>query len=331
MDRLRAMSVFTRIVDAGSFGRAADSLGLSRGAVTRIMQELEAHFAVQLIHRSTRSLRLTSIGATYYGHCTSILDAVDTAEAGFRHPARGPQGRLRIVMPDSVGRCVILPALDGFHAQHPDIELVVRFDEDRVDMVQDGIDCAFRIGELEDSSLIARRLGAYPYITVASPAYLARYGLPKNPDSLQEHIAVNWANSESMSQFGLTFTVDGSPRLVRVPSRLTTNFSDAHLHSALLGLGIVQVPSILAAPHIESGELREILPDFRPPPPLLSVIFSRQKLTPALRAFVDWVGTVCHLDGPLDSVKPSSRHALALVAQSEPQPLAVQPARDTAS
>lgn len=291
MDKFRAMSVFKRIVDAGSFSRAAESLGMARGSVTRLIQELEDALDARLIHRSTRSLRLTSKGAIYYGHCVSILAAVDMAEAGFRATTREPHGHLRIVLPESLGRRVILPALPSFHDLHPDIELAMSFGENRPDMVQDGIDCAIRIGELEDSSLTARRVGRYPYVTAASPGYLARFGIPTYPDGLQAHRAVHHAVSGSPPD--LTFLADGERRAVRVPSWLSTDDSDAHLQCGLLGIGIVQVPLLLAMPHIERGELREILAGFRPAAPALSAVFSRPNLSPALRVFVDWVDSVC--------------------------------------
>ena len=310
MDKLRAMSVFKRIVEAGSFGRAADSLGMARGSVTRLIQELEDALDARLIHRSTRSLRLTSKGAIYYGHCVSILAAVDMAEAGFRNTTRGPHGRLRVVLPDSLARRVLLPALPSFHDRHPDIELAMHFGEDRPDMVQDGIDCAIRIGELEDSSLSARRIGRYPYVTAASPAYLARFGTPSHPDALQAHRAVHHAVSGSPP--GLTFLADGKPKVVRVPSRLSTDDSEAHLQSGLLGLGIIQVPLLLAIPHMERGELNEVLAEFRPAAPALSAIFSRPNLSPALRVFVDWVDSVCRANGVVagaaDQATPQSHH-----------------------
>lgn len=305
MDKFRAMSVFKRIVEAGSFSRAADSMGMARGSATRLIQDLEATLDVQLIQRSTRSLRLTPKGAVYYGHCVTILAAVDQAEAGFRNAERGPQGRLRIVLPDSLGLRVIVPSLPSFHAQHPDIELAMQFGEHRPDMIQDGIDCAIRIGELEDSSLSARRIGRYPYVTAANPTYLARFGTPSHPDGLQAHHAVNYAVPGASP--GLTFLSNGKPRVVRVPSRLSTDDSEAHLQSGLLGLGLIQVPLLLAMPHLERGELAEVLPDFRPPAPALSAIFSRPNLTPALRVFIDWVDDVCKENGVVADAGAPSR------------------------
>src|SRR5690606_13486327 len=161
MDRLQAMQVFTRVVDANSFTQAADSLNMPRATVSTTIRKLEEHLGVKLLNRSTRRLSLTPDGSSYYERCVGILAEVEETEALFQDRSRGPRGRLRIDAPPSLGRLLLIPKLCDFHERYPDIELVVGLSDRPVDMVQEAVDCVLRIGELQDSSLIAKRIGVF--------------------------------------------------------------------------------------------------------------------------------------------------------------------------
>lgn len=289
MDKLHAMHVFTRVVDTNSFSRAADSLGVPRGSVTRVIQELEAFLRVRLLNRTTRSLSVTSEGAAYYEKCARILAEVDAAEAEFADITRAPRGKLRVDLSGSLGKLIIVPALNDFHARYPDIDLTLGFGDRLVDLVQEGIDCVIRIGELEDSSMIARRLGVFQLVTAASRTYIAQHGEPTTLDALQDHLTVNYFSTRTGRMVNLNFSVNGNAVNVRARSRLSANDGDAHLQCGVMGLGLIQVPRVIAQPYLESGALVEVLPAFRPAPLPISAVYPQNRhLSPQVRAFVDW-------------------------------------------
>lgn len=162
------MQVFTRVVDTNSFSRAADTLNLPRASVTTIIQNLEAHLNVRLLQRTTRRLNLTPDGAAYYERCVRILADIEEAEGSFSHNGKGPHGKLRVDMPDAIGRLIVMPQLCDFHSRYPDIELMMGFGDKPVDLIQEGVDCVIRVGTLQDSSLVVRRIGVFQGVTVAA-------------------------------------------------------------------------------------------------------------------------------------------------------------------
>src|SRR5690606_23501543 len=179
MDRFQAMQVFTRVVDANSFTNAADSLGLPRASVTTIIQNLEKLLQVRLLNRTTRRLSLTPDGAAYYERCMRILADVEDAEASFHDVTRRPKGRLRIAVPPSIARLILIPALCEFHHRYPDSELAIAMSDRPVDMVQEAVDCALQVGELQDPTMVAKRIATFEVITCAAPSYIERHGIPE--------------------------------------------------------------------------------------------------------------------------------------------------------
>src|ERR1700675_1969814 len=158
MDRLQAMNVFTKVVETSSFSRAAGVFNLPRASVTVIIQQLEAHLKVRLLQRTTRRLNLTPDGAAYYERCVRILADIEETESSFANTGKGPRGKLRIDIPGSIGRMIVIPQLCEFHSRYPDIELMIGFGDKPVDLIQEGGDCVIRVGTLQDSSLVARRI-----------------------------------------------------------------------------------------------------------------------------------------------------------------------------
>ena len=169
MDRLQAMQVFTRVVDTNSFTRAAETLDMPRASVTTIIQNLEAFLGVRLMHRTTRRLSLTPDGAAYYERCIRILADVEETETSFQRGNKKPNGKLRIDMPGSIGRLIVIPSLCEFHTRYPDIDLQLGLSDRPVDLLQEGVDCVVRVGALQDSSLVARRIGLFEGVSCASP------------------------------------------------------------------------------------------------------------------------------------------------------------------
>ncbi|WP_420998408.1 LysR substrate-binding domain-containing protein [Cupriavidus sp. 30B13] len=284
------MQVFTRVVEANSFSRAADSLNIQRGSVTRLIKELEEVLHARLLNRTTRSLSLTSAGAAYYERCAHILADLEDAEATLVEARQVPKGKLRVDMFGAIGRLIVIPALADFHQRFPDVELTLSLGDRTIDLVQEGIDCAIRLGSLEDSTLVARRIAVTPLVTIASPSYLERFGFPNAICDLEMHCVVNYCPSGSGRMPFMHFTVDGNPFKLRIPSRLVTNDLEAHLRCGVQGLGLVQVPLAMAHPYITSGEVVEVLARWAPTPLPISAVYPHGRHLPALvRIFVDWM------------------------------------------
>lgn len=290
MDRFQAMQVFTRVVEFHSFTRAADSLSLPRTTVTTTIQTLERHLGVRLLNRTTRRVSLTPDGAAYYDHSKRILADVEETEACFQAAAVQPKGKLRIDVPASVGRLILVPALEEFRERYPDIELILGLSDRRVDLVQEAVDCVIRGGELEDSTLVARRIGSFQFVTCAAPSYLERHGMPHTFEDLTAHRALNYFCSRSGRSFSWDFVVDGQVREIEMRGDMAVNDWDAHLSLGLQGFGLIQTARFIALPHLQSGDLIEVLPQWRPTVVPISLLYPQSRqLSPKVRVFSDWV------------------------------------------
>ncbi|TAL56263.1 LysR family transcriptional regulator [Pandoraea sp.] len=290
MDRFQAMQVFTRVVEANSFTKAADTLELPRTTVTTIVQNLEKMLGVRLLNRTTRRLSLTPDGAAYYERCLRILADVEEAEAAFLDTARRPRGRLRIDVPGSIGRLILIPTLCEFHLRYPEIELAIGLGDKPVDLVQEAVDCVIRVGELRDSTLVARRIGTFEGVTCAAPGYLERHGEPRSLEDLEQHVAVQYFSSRTGRIIDWDFIVDGKPLAVKMNGTVSVNDADAYVACGLQGFGLIQPARYMVRNYLESGELREVLPDCRPAPMPISIVYPHNRhLSPKVRAFVDWV------------------------------------------
>ncbi|PWC56517.1 LysR family transcriptional regulator [Azospirillum sp. TSO22-1] len=290
MDKLHAMRVFVRVVEANSFSKAADTLGLPRASVTTTIQNLEASLGVRLLQRTTRKLSLTLDGAAYLEGATRILSEIDEIESTFTSARKTPRGRLRVDMPGSIGRLVIIPSIHEFHAKYPDIDLMLGLGDRPIDLIQEGVDCVIRVGELSDSTLVARRIGAMQQVTCASPAYLAEHGEPRTLEDLERHVAVNYFGSRTGRNFELCFQRDGREEEIAMQGVVSVNDADAYVTCGLEGLGLLQPGRFMVLPHLRSGALREILRDWRPARIPISAVYPHNRhLSPKVRVFVDWV------------------------------------------
>lgn len=300
MDLLQAMKVFVRVAETGSFSRAADSLNLPKTSATVIMQQLEAHLKVRLMQRTTRRVSLTAHGSIYYDHCVRILLDVDEAAHALSIDRDGPRGRLRIDVSGALGRIVILPKLHDFTQRYPDIELMLSFGDKPADLVAEGIDCAIRIGVLSDSSLVARRLGDNQLLTVASASYLEKHGTPVTLAQLHDHTTVNYFWGRNARPRDLNFLIDGQRVEVALSGTISVNDAQAYFDSALAGHGIVQTPRFLAQPHLIAGNLVEIMPQWKPAAMPIAAVYPHGKhLSPAMRAFIDWLVALFESDQPM--------------------------------
>ena len=291
MDRLEAMRLYTRIVELGSFTAAADDLNLPRATVTHAIKRLEARLGAQLLQRTTRRVRATRDGETYYGHCLRLLADVDEVETDFREARVQPKGRLRVDLPATLARLLVIPALRDFFARFPQIQLDIGTGDRFVDLVREGVDCVLRVGELGDSGMVGRRVATLEQVTVASAAYVRRHGLPDSLAALQDgHLAVNWVSPTTHRAEPLEFMVGRKRREVVLPGCVSISGVDAYLGCCEAGLGIAQMPRYRIGEALKSGRLRELLPAHPPPSLPMTILYPQQRQMPArLRVFVDWL------------------------------------------
>ena len=316
MDVLQAMRMFSRVVEMNSFSRAADSLDLPHTSATRMVNSLESHLHVRLLQRTTRRLSLTPEGAEYYERCVRILAEIDETESALANSGQGPRGRLRIDMPGSIGKLVVMPMIHEFRETYPGIELMVGFGDKPVDLIQDGVDCVIRVGTLEDSSLVARRLSVMQTVTVASPEYLHQYGLPRTLEDLDRHVAVNYFSSRTGKSMSMNFVVDKQPIEKVIPGVIAVNDAEAYLNCAVEGVGLVQTPHFMALPFLQTGALVEVLPQWKPLPMPISAVYPHNRhLAPKVRVFVDWAAELfshCPLLSGSDDAegrcRPTAKH-----------------------
>lgn len=290
MDRFESMRVFTRIVDLGSFSRAGGELGIPRATVSHALRQLEARLGTQLLIRTTRSVRTTPDGAAYYTRCQRLLADLEETESAFSHAVAQPRGSLRIDLSGSLGTLVIVPALAGFRARYPQLELDIGASDRYVDLVHEGVDCVVRGGELADSGLIARRLTVLSQVTCVSAGYAEQHGMPQSIDDLAAHQAVVWRSPTSGRTQALDFMVGGELRIVDVRGSVIVNAGDIYVASCRAGLGMIQLPRYNVAADLAAGRLLEVLPQCPPPPMPVSVMYPAQRqLSPRVRVFVDWL------------------------------------------
>lgn len=291
MDQIQSIRVFARVVEAGTFTKAAESLDLPKGTVTKLVQHLESRLKVKLLNRTTRRVTVTPDGAAYYERTVRVLNDLDDIEASMTNAQASPSGRLRVDVGTSVAREVIIPALSDFYERFPDIQLDLGVTDRSVDLIADNVDCVIRGGELLDQSLVARRVANLTLMTVASPAYIQAHGTPTHPEELETgHTMVNYFSTRNGRPYANAFEKDGQTVEVAGRYRLSVNESNAMAAAALAGLGIARMPAFTAMPLIERGELVRVLPDWKGETiPLYVVYPPNRHLSAKVRAFVEWV------------------------------------------
>lgn len=291
MDYLDSLRLFVRVVERGSFTAAAADQGVPRSTATETIRQLERRLGVRLLDRTTRHVAATPDGDQYYRRCLAILADLDDAEAVLRDSE--PHGLLRIDAPGLLTRTFLLPALPSFLDRYPRIEVQFGQSDRLVDLVREGIDCAIRVGEPVDSGLMLRRLGTIKEVTVASPDYLARCGLPTSIDDLGGHQMVGFLSSRTGEVLPLEFNVEGRLHEIRLPMRVSANHSDTTADLARRGFGLVQAPRYRFADELAKGKLVEVLPDCPPLPMPLSALYPRSRQSaPRLRVFLDFVSDI---------------------------------------
>lgn len=267
------MRVFLRVAETNSFVRAADALQCPRASVTTLVAQLERHLGVRLLHRTTRRVALTPEGANYQEHCKRILADLDAADAATRGAGDRPRGRLRVDVPHSFGRYLLLPALPAFNQRYPELALDISFSDRYVDLEAEGIDVALRGGVSKQARLIAREIARSRRVTCATPQYLAQNGTPHAPAELRAHRLIGYQPNTAARSTDWQFCSGGRTDRLKLPFMLTFNSAEAPIVSALEGAGIIQTVDLLVAHLLTEGRLVEILHEFACDGPPLSVVY----------------------------------------------------------
>ncbi|MGE8362726.1 LysR substrate-binding domain-containing protein [Pseudomonas sp.] len=302
MDRFDAMKAFARVVEAGSFTKAAETLHLSKTTVTQLMQQLEARLRVKLLNRTTRRVNVTADGAAYYERVVRLLADMDDAETSLSSAAAVPRGRLRVDVPSPLARLILVPALPDFHARYPDIQLDMGVSDRRVDLLGENVDCVVRGGELTDQSLVARRVGELQLGVFAAPSYLARAGYPSHPKDLENThhriVAFLWARTGKAYPYAMRSQGESINILGRYV--LAVDDGNAYLAAGLAGLGILWLPDYMSKAHRQSGELVPLLEDWQiDPMPLYIAYPPNRHVSAKLRVFIDWVAELMAQHAPV--------------------------------
>ena len=288
MDRLQAMTTFVTVVETGGFSTAARKLDVSPSVVSRIVTELEEHLGVRLLTRTTRLVRLTDTGASYFEDCRRIIGEVDNAELSAAGAHSSPRGLLTVTAPVMFGKEYVMPIALDYLTRYPEVDLSCWFIDRVVNLVDEGLDVGVRIGELPNSSLQASRVGRVRRVVCASPAYLAKHGVPAKPDDLANHATILSSGVSASPEW--RFNAKQDQILTALHPRMTTTTNDSAIAAAVAGFGIARVLSYQVANQLRDGSLQIILEEFEPPALPVNVIHREGRhATQKVRAFLDLV------------------------------------------
>jgi LysR family transcriptional regulator for bpeEF and oprC len=293
-DQLAAMRAFARVVEAGTFTRASDSLAMPKATLTKLVQTLEAHLRTRLLNRTTRRVTVTPDGAAYYERVVRLLADLDEIDGSMALSQASPKGRLRIDISGPLANLLLIPALWDFHARYPDIQIDIGVTDRPVDLVAENVDCVVRGGEITDQSLIARRIGEMSFLACAAPSYIGKFGEPQHPSDLdRDHYVVGYFSAQSGRRWPFSFVSGGET--VEVAGRYIAAFNDgsSYVEAAVAGLGVIQAPIFMVREHFDDGRLLPVLTNWTTDPMPLHVVYPPNRhLSAKLRIFVDWVAEI---------------------------------------
>ncbi|HBX0786889.1 TPA: LysR family transcriptional regulator [Klebsiella pneumoniae] len=292
MDRFDAMRAFARVVEAGSFTKAAQTLHMSKTTVTQLIQQLESRLRVRLLHRTTRKLGVTPDGAVYYERVIRLLADMEDAENSLSSAAMTPRGRLRVDVPSPLAHLILVPALPAFHARYPDIQIDMGVSDRVVDLIGDNVDCVLRGGQITDQSLIARHVGDLQIGVYVAPSYVERLGAPAHPHELQntDHCIVGFLSSRTSKIDPLVLCSENERIEITGNYVLAVDDGNAYLEAGLVGLGVIAQPNYMAAAHQAVGALIPLFTQWRiSPMPLYLAFPPNRHVNAKLRVFIDWI------------------------------------------
>ena len=290
---IEQVRIFVRVADLGSFTRAADQLGLAKGRVSTVVQQLEADVGARLLQRTTRRVRLTPDGEQFIERCKELIADAEQLQAMFQPAAAGLRGRLRIDLPNALARDLIIPRLPEFLAAHPLLEVGISTSDRRVDLVQEGFDCVLRVGQPMDNDLVLRPLGAMKMRNLASPSYLRTHGTPTTLSDLAQHRIVHYAAKLSTQGAGWEYQEGGTTRIHPMRSVIVVNGTDAYQAACLAGLGMIQAPIHGSQHLVETGQLVDVMPDHLAAPMPVSLLYpNRRHMAARVQAILNWMTQV---------------------------------------
>ena len=302
MDRFDALQAFVRVVEAGSFTKAAQTLHMSKTTVTQLVQQLEARLRVKLLNRTTRRVRVTADGAAYYERVVSLLADLEDADAGLSNALAAPKGRLRVDVPSPLACIILMPALPVFHARYPEIQIDMGVSDRMVDLIGDNVDCVLRGGELADSSLTARRVGELRLGVYATPGYLERTCTPSHPRELEDtqHRVVGFLRARSGKVAPFAMWRAGESMAVQGRYVVAVDDGNAYLAAGLAGMGMLLLPHYMAEAHMARGELVPLFDDWSVESMPIYVVYPPNRHVSAkLRVFIDWVAELMAQHAPI--------------------------------
>jgi DNA-binding transcriptional LysR family regulator len=292
MDRFDALQAFARVVEAGSFTKAAQTLQLSKTTVTQLVQQLETRLRVKLLNRTTRQVKVTADGAAYYERVLRLLADLEDADTSLSGASASPRGRLRVDVPSPLASMILMPALPDFHAHYPEIQLHLGVSDRMVDLIGDHVDCVLRGGEMADSSLMARRIGELPLGIFAAPGYLKQAGTPQHPRELEDaqHRVVGFFRAGSGKVAPMAMRRDGEQLELYGRYTVAVDDGNAYLAAGLAGMGVIRLPLYMAQPHVARGELVPLFEGWHfDPMPVYLAFPPNRHVSAKLRVFIDWV------------------------------------------
>lgn len=289
MDTLASMAMFVRVVESGSFSAAAEAAGVSATMAGKHIRAIEERLGARLLHRTTRRQQLTEVGRLYYERCKQVLADVELAEASASELQATPRGRLRLTAPMSFGSRRLTPALTEYLARYPEVSVDLVLDNRVIDLVGEGFEVGIRIGAIDDPQLVARPLLPYRMLLAASPAYLARHGMPAHPDQLSTHACLGLSNWRRRDQWRL-LGPQGEACDVPVHGRLAADHGDALRIAALHDAGIVLQPEVLLTDDLQAGRLVHVLPGWAPPATPMHLLYAQDRRpTAKLRSMIEFL------------------------------------------
>ncbi|GAA5120515.1 LysR family transcriptional regulator [Alloalcanivorax gelatiniphagus] len=293
MDRVQDLRAFVRVAELASFTVAAEQLGLPKASASTAVKRLEEEMGVLLLQRTTRRVALTLEGRAFYERTKDLLADLDDMASMFQVGGDALTGRLRVDMPSSTARKFVIPRLPEFLDAHPLLDLELSATDRRVDPVREGFDCVLRVGDVGDVNLFARRLGMFAIVNCASPAYLARHGTPRTLADLAGHRLIHYVPGLGGGSPGFEYPQGDGYASLPMDGALTVNSAESYEAACLAGLGIVQTPEADLRPHLEAGRLVTVLPDLRPEPMPVTLLYPQRRHLPRRTAvFMEWLAEV---------------------------------------
>jgi DNA-binding transcriptional LysR family regulator len=287
---LDTLRIFAKVAELASFTRAADQLGHPKARVSTAVQQLEAQLGTRLLHRTTRSVRLTQDGEQFLERCKELLADAEELQSMFQQAPSALRGRLRVDLPVGIARSIVIPRLPEFFAVHPQLALELSTTDRLVDPVHEGFDCVLRIGALRESGLVARPLGRLRLINCASPGYLRAHGVPRTLEDLAGHRLVHYSPTLGGQPPGWEYHDGERYRFQPMGGQITVNSSEAYEAACLAGLGLIQAPVLGLQPLIEQGLLEEVMPQATGEPMPVTLLYPhRRNLSKRVQAVLDWL------------------------------------------